>query len=46
MDDTIYYVLGGLAIIYLIILFKNKRNARDRKSRKFMDGKRKHEDSK
>ncbi|WP_190809314.1 hypothetical protein [Flagellimonas sp. S3867] len=40
--DVIYYVLGVLAIIYLAVLFKNKRGRRDRKSRKFMDGKRKH----
>ncbi|WP_255695540.1 hypothetical protein [Flagellimonas sp. CMM7] len=43
MSDPIYYILGVLAIIYLAILFKNKRGTRNRKSRKFMDGKRRHE---
>ncbi len=41
-DYTIWYVLGILAIIYLVILFTNKRGKRRRKSRKFMDGKRRH----
>lgn len=40
--DVIYYVLGVLAIIYLGVLFRNKRNNRKRKSRKFMEGKRRH----
>ncbi|WP_396592053.1 hypothetical protein [Allomuricauda sp. R78024] len=43
MSDTIYYILGLLAIIYIAILFKNKRGSRNRKSRKFMEGKRRHE---
>ncbi|MGW9686889.1 hypothetical protein [Flagellimonas sp. 2504JD1-5] len=42
--NVIYYVLGVLAIIYLAVLFKNKQGRRERKSRKFMDGKRKHDD--
>ncbi|AWX43375.1 hypothetical protein HME9304_00363 [Flagellimonas maritima] len=45
MSDIIYYVFGVLAIIYLAILFKNRRGSRNRKSRKFMDGKRRHKDS-
>lgn len=44
MSDTIYYILGVLAIIYLAILFKNRRGSRNRKSRKFMEGKRRHEE--
>lgn len=43
MSDTIYYILGVLTIIYIAILFKNKRGSRNRKSRKFMEGKRRHE---
>ena len=42
--NVIFYVLGVLAIIYLAILFKNKRGSRQRKSRKFMEGKRRHEE--
>ncbi len=42
-DHTIWYVIGILAIIYLAVLFKNKRGKRERRSRKFMDGKRKHD---
>ncbi len=38
MDHTIYYVLGGLAVIYLLISIWNKRNAKQRRSRNFMDG--------
>ncbi|WP_255578253.1 MULTISPECIES: hypothetical protein [Flavobacteriaceae] len=40
MNNTIYFILGGLALVYFIILFNNKRNQRNRKSRKFMDDKR------
>lgn len=38
MDNGIYYLLGGLAIVYLAISAFNKRNAKRRKSRKFMEG--------
>ena len=38
MEFNIYYLLGGLAALYLAISIFNKRNARKRKSRKFMDG--------
>lgn len=38
MDNGIYYLLGALAIVYLLISAFNKRNARRRKSRKFMEG--------
>ncbi|WP_281499694.1 hypothetical protein [Allomuricauda sp. SCSIO 64092] len=43
MDNTIYIILGGLALVYFVVLFYNKRNTRKRKSRKFMEGKRRHE---
>jgi len=43
MDTIIFYILGVLVIIYFAVLFKNKRNSRKRKSRSFMEGKRKHE---
>jgi len=42
-DNTIWYVLAVLGLIYLIILFRNKKSIKRRKSRKFMDGKRQHE---
>ena len=42
-DNTIWYVLGVLGLIYLVILFRNKKATRRRKSRSFMEGKRKHE---
>lgn len=42
-DNTIWYVLGVLGLIYLVILFRNKKANRRRKSRRFMEGKRKHE---
>lgn len=38
MDNNIYYILGGLAVVYLAISVFNKRNAKRRKSRKFMEG--------
>ena len=42
-DNTIWYVLGVLGLIYLIILFRNKKATKRRKSRKFMEGKRQHD---
>lgn len=42
-DYTIWYVLGFLFFIYLVILFRNKRGNKRRRSRQFMDGKRRHE---
>ena len=36
MDNTIYYIVGGLAVIYLLFARKNRRTARRRKSREFM----------
>ncbi len=42
-DNTVWYVLAVLGLIYLIILFRNKKSTRRRKSRRFMEGKRQHE---
>ncbi|WP_201741833.1 hypothetical protein [Flagellimonas alvinocaridis] len=42
-DNTIWYVLAVLGLIYLIIIFRNKRGTKRRRSRKFMEGKRQHE---
>lgn len=42
MSNTIYMILGALAVIYFVVLFYNKRGQRKRKSRKFMEGKRRH----
>ncbi|PRX54137.1 hypothetical protein CLV81_2533 [Flagellimonas meridianipacifica] len=42
MDYTIYIILGGLVIVYFVVFFTNKRGQKRRKSRKFMDGKRRH----
>jgi hypothetical protein len=42
-DNSIWYVLAVLGLIYLIILYRNKRGTKRRRSRKFMDGKRQHE---
>ncbi len=39
-DKTIWYVLVVLGLIYLIILFRNKKATKRRRSRKFMEGKR------
>ncbi|WP_176620509.1 hypothetical protein [Flagellimonas chongwuensis] len=39
-DNTIWYILAVLGLIYLIILFRNKKATKRRKSRKFMEGKR------
>ena len=38
MDLNIYYLLAGLAVIYLAITIYNKKGAKRRKSRKFMEG--------
>ena len=41
-DYTIWYVLVVLGLVYLIILVRNKRATKRRKSRRFMEGKRRH----
>ncbi|WP_339709060.1 hypothetical protein [uncultured Kriegella sp.] len=38
MDYTIFYVLGGVLLVYLFISMNNRRKSKDRKSRKFMEG--------
>lgn len=40
--NTIWYVLAVLALIYLVLSFRNKGRSKRRKSREFMEGKRKH----
>ena len=42
MNNAIYFILGALALVYFVVLFNNKRNNKRRKSRKFMEGKRRH----
>ena len=37
MNNTIYYILAGLLVLYLLIGMANKRTSRKRRSRKFMD---------
>ncbi|WP_222984653.1 hypothetical protein [Flagellimonas meishanensis] len=39
-DSTIWYVLVVLGLIYLVILFRNKKATKRRRSRRFMEGKR------
>lgn len=36
--DNIYYILAGLAVVYILFAINNKRVSSKRKSRKFMDG--------
>lgn len=43
--NIIWYVLAFLGLIYLIILFRNKKSTKRRKSRKFMEGKRQHDEN-
>ncbi|MBT8280159.1 hypothetical protein [Muriicola soli] len=38
MDNTIFYVLGLVAVIYIALSVFNKKRSKDRKSRKFMEG--------
>ncbi|WP_372946585.1 hypothetical protein [Muriicola sp.] len=38
MDNTIYYVLGAVAVIYVALSVFNRRRSKERRSRKFMDG--------
>ena len=39
-DYTIYFVLGALALVYFVVLTRNRRQQKSRKSRRFMEGKR------
>ena len=39
-DNSIWFILAVLGLIYLIILFRNKKATKRRKSRKFMEGQR------
>ena len=38
MDVNIYYLLAGLAAVYIAVRIYNKKGTRRRKSRKFMEG--------
>jgi hypothetical protein len=38
MDNTIYYILGALAVIFVLLSTFSKKRSRKRKERKFMDG--------
>lgn len=40
MDNQIFYILGGLLILYFAIAVYNKRQSKKRKSRSFMEGRR------
>ncbi len=42
MDYTIYIIFGALVLVYFVVLITNKRNNKKRKSRSFMDGKKRH----
>lgn len=37
MEINIYYLLAGLAVVYLAISIYNKRGTKKRKSRRFME---------
>lgn len=37
-DNTIYIVLGVVAVVYIFISMTNRRQSKSRKSRKFMEG--------
>jgi uncharacterized membrane protein YuzA (DUF378 family) len=40
MDNQIFYILGGLLVVYFVIAVYNKRRSKRRKSRSFMEGRR------
>ncbi|MCO5723986.1 hypothetical protein [Robiginitalea marina] len=40
MTNEIFYALGGLLVVYLLIASINKRHSKKRKSRSFMEGRR------
>ncbi|CAZ97093.1 hypothetical protein Q4603_18180 [Zobellia galactanivorans] len=37
-NNSIYIILGVVAVIYIVISMNNRRIGKDRKSRRFMDG--------
>ena len=40
MNQEIYYIAGGLLLVYILITRFNKRQGKERKSRNFMEGRR------
>jgi hypothetical protein len=40
MKNEIFYILGGLLLVYFIVALYNKRQSKRRKSRSFMEGRR------
>lgn len=36
--NNIYYILAGLAVVYILFSINNKRVSKRRRSRKFMEG--------
>ena len=40
MNNVIFYILGGLLVVYFLISMYNKKQGRQRKSRSFMEGRR------
>lgn len=40
MNNQIFYILGGLLVLYVVIVVYNKRQSKRRKSRSFMEGRR------
>lgn len=40
MNQEIFYIAGGLLLIYILITRFNKRQGKQRKSRNFMEGRR------
>ncbi|WP_411031486.1 hypothetical protein [Spongiimicrobium sp. 3-5] len=38
MNYTIYILLAVFGLVFFVTLIKNRKNAKRRKSRKFMDG--------
>ncbi|MGB5315043.1 MAG: hypothetical protein WBN56_03515 [Robiginitalea sp.] len=38
MGNEVFYIFGGLVVVYFLITFYNKRQSRRRKSRSFMEG--------
>ncbi len=38
MGNEVFYILGGLLLVYFAITFYNKKQSKRRKSRSFMEG--------